>query len=316
MKPNPLKTIFLFSLLLVLTSCEPAAQSTPANKANDTEIEVPRTESTSTTVLSIDTSLHCQYPWLATYEAKDILVNQVAPPNGFQRIEVPKHSFADWLRHLPLKEASAQVHHFDGTLKGNQSVHHGVINIDTGKRDLQQCADAVMRLKAAYHYSQAEYDQIHFNYTSGDRVSFDDWRKGRKPKVAGNRVVFSSPQGNPDNSHRNFHRYLRQIFSYAGTASLSKEMKSVPIDEMQIGDVFIPGGFPGHAVIIVDMVENEAGKRLFLIAQSYMPAQDIHLLKNKTDAQRSPWYAVDFGSHLQSPEWTFSNRDLKRFVKR
>ena len=45
---------------------------------------------------------------------------------------------------------------------------------------------------------------------------------------------------------------------------------------MQIGDVLIQGGSPGHAVIVVDMAENPAtGEKLYLLAQSYMPAQDI-----------------------------------------
>ena len=54
---------------------------------------------------------------------------------------------------------------------------------------------------------------------------------------------------------------------------------------MQIGDVFIKGGFPGHAVVVLDMAENDrTGQRVFLLAQSYMPAQDIHIMKNPTNA--------------------------------
>ena len=49
-----------------------------------------------------------------------------------------------------------------------------------------------------------------------------------------------------------------------------------PVTSMQIGDVLIQGGSPGHAVIVVDMAENPAtGEKLYLLAQSYMPAQDI-----------------------------------------
>ncbi|WP_334296195.1 DUF4846 domain-containing protein [Clostridioides difficile] len=39
---------------------------------------------------------------------------------------------------------------------------------------------------------------------------------------------------------------------------------------MKIGDVFIVGGSPGHASIIMDMAENEkTGEKVFMIAQSY-----------------------------------------------
>jgi Domain of unknown function (4846) len=75
--------------------------------------------------------------------------------------------------------------------------------------------------------------------------------------------------------------------------------------------VFIRGGFPGHAVLVVDVAENASGKRIFLLAQSYMPAQDIHILRNP-NARIDPWYhAVDRGN-LVTPEWTFQYTDLKR----
>ncbi|MEL6922398.1 MAG: DUF4846 domain-containing protein, partial [Bacteroidota bacterium] len=78
---------------------------------------------------------------------------------------------------------------------------------------------------------------------------------------------------------------------------------------------FIQGGFPGHAVIVVDMAENEAGEKLFLLAQSYMPAQDMHILKNPKNATASPWYALkDLSAELPTPEWNFSIADLHRFA--
>jgi len=128
------------------------------------------------------------FPWLNNYDPQQSLENQIHLPEGYQRIKVKNHSFGAWIRQLPLKSASMPVYLYNGELKGNQSAHHRVLDIDIGQRDLQQCADAVMRLKAEYHYSQKEFDKIHFNYTSGDRVSFDDWRKGRKPQVKGNKV--------------------------------------------------------------------------------------------------------------------------------
>ena len=149
---------------------------------------------------------------------------------------------------------------------------------------------------------------------NGTKVSFDDWRKGRKPQVKGNKVTFSNT-GNKDNSYANFKKYLIQIFSYAGTASLEKEMKTIPlIKDMQIGDVLIQGGHPGHAIIIVDMAKNTNGKKLYLLAQSYMPAQNIHILKNPTNKKLSPWYELIPNQSIHTPEWDFSMEDLKRFV--
>lgn len=72
--------------------------------------------------------------------------------------------------------------------------------------------------------------------------------------------------------------------------------------------------FPGHAVIVVDMAEDQNnGRKVFLLAQSFMPAQDIHVLKNPNDKTLSPQYDLNFGKILETPEWTFSNTELKGF---
>ena len=94
---------------------------------------------------------------------------------------------------------------------------------------------------------------------------------------------------------------------------MSKELVAVPVKNMKIGDLFIQGGFPGHAVIVLDMAVNEQGQSIFLLAQSYMPAQDIHILKNNQHPENSPWYSTDFGEYLETPEWRFSRNDLKRW---
>ena len=109
---------------------------------------------------------------------------------------------------------------------------------------------------------------------------------------------------------------MEAIFNYAGTMSLSKELKKVNRDSMQIGDVFIVGGFPGHAIVVVDMaIHPETKKKVFMLAQSYMPAQELQILMNPSDSQKSPWYDLDFGNNLNTPEWSFSSGDLKRFEK-
>ena len=49
-----------------------------------------------------------------------------------------------------------------------------------------------------------------------------------------------------------------------------------------------------------------------MLAQSYMPAQDIHVLRN--DGALNPWYAVIPGAtELQTPEWTFKTNQLRRW---
>jgi len=89
---------------------------------------------------------------------------------------------------------------------------------------------------------------------------------------------------------------------------------TVNIEDLQIGDIFIKGGTPGHAIIVVDMaIDKSTNKKVFLLAQSYMPAQEIQILKNPADPMMSPWYSTDIDYALWTPEWRFTRDDLKRF---
>ena len=80
---------------------------------------------------------------------------------------------------------------------------------------------------------------------------------------------------------------------------------------LAIGDVFILGGSPGHAVIVVDLARNKNGEKVFMLAQSYMPAQETQILRNPSDAFISPWYRAESQSKLHTPEWTFKIDELK-----
>lgn len=88
-------------------------------------------------------------------------------------------------------------------------------------------------------------------------------------------------------------------------------MESVSIKNMNIGDVFIVGGSPGHAVIVVDMAVNSDGEKIFLLAQSYMPAQQTQILINPMDEDISPWYSLKRKEKLVTPQWTFDLDMLK-----
>ena len=68
-------------------------------------------------------------------------------------------------------------------------------------------------------------------------------------------------------------------------------------------------------MIVVDAAEHRVtGEKLFLIAQSYMPAQDIHIIQKNTNMKYGPWYSVnEVQQGLQTPEWSFRAEDLKSF---
>jgi hypothetical protein len=199
---------------------------------------------------------------------------------------------------------------YDGSLKADQSAHHAVLDVDVGSRDLQQCADAVIRLRAEYLFAGDCGDEIRFDFTSGDTARWTDWREGMR--LAGTDPVVWERRASFDDGYDNFRAWLETVFTYAGSASLEREL--VPVEDParpEIGDVFVRGGFPGHAVLVVDVAEDSAGERIFLLAQSYMPAQQIHVLRSFEEID--PWYRARSEGVLRTPEWDFAFSDLARF---
>ncbi len=242
------------------------------------------------------------------------ILSRFSPPQGFIRKEIENKSFASYLRNFQLLDSGEPVYLYNGHLKGNQSAHVAILDIDVGDRDLQQCADAIIRLRAEYLLGQNKHDEIAFNFTNGWRFEYSKWRKGNNLVVNGNRTKWEMGVA-PKENYEEFRAYLDEVFMYAGTLSLSKELKPKKIEDIEIGDVFIYGGSPGHAVLVVDLAVNEmTGDKAFMLAQSYMPAQQIHVLRHNENSIISPWYLLsEIGSAMYTPEWTFDRGTLKGF---
>lgn len=217
-------------------------------------------------------------------------ISDIKPPKGYKRIMTEPASFANWLRNVPLKKDKA-VYLYNGKLKPDQSAQFAVVDISVGKKDLQQCADVVMRLRAEYLFAQRKYADIAF---------MDYSNKWYKWSGRDNRLAFDS--------------YLQTVFGWCGSASLEKQLKQViNFNDIKAGDVFVQGGFPGHAMIVVDVAVNEKGKKIFMLVQGYQPAQDIHVVVNPLNDTLSPWYEITEGEEIITPEWRFTKANLKNW---
>lgn len=217
-------------------------------------------------------------------------IGAIPTPKGYERVASQSGSFAFWLRNVPLKKDKA-VYLYNGKLKPNQSAQYAVIDIPVGNKDLQQCADAVMRLRAEYLFAEKKYSAIAFMDYNG---KWYRWLGGSKRPA--------------------FDNYLQTVFGWCGSASLEKQLKPVSnFNEITQGDVFVQGGFPGHAMMVVDIAINEKGNKVFMLAQGYQPAQDMHVVVNPSDEKMNPWYEVTNISEVITPEWTFHQSNLKKW---
>ena len=218
-------------------------------------------------------------------------IGSIKLPAGYEKIIAPAKSFHSYLTSIKLK-TDKTVYLFDGSRKANQSAQYAVLDISVGNKDLQQCADAVMRLRAEYFYEQKKYGEIEFYNGRREKINYMQWLGSRQ------------------NTREMFMKYMQHVFNYCGTASLPYSVKNKSLQAMQPGDILLKPGSPGHTVMVMDMAKNSDGKRIYLLAQSYMPAQDIHVLQNPMNPTLSPWYQLNDEKAIDTPEWNFYSNQL------
>jgi hypothetical protein len=234
----------------------------------------------------------------------DDVLARFGMPVGFHQHITAGNSFGSWLIHLPLKAKGTPTKTYKSDIARTDAYTAAVVDMSIGSQDLQQCADAVMRLRAEYLYHQKQYYAIAFNFTSGFKCDYVHYANGYR--YANDKWVKEAAK---DYSYPTFMRYMNLIFSYAGTISLEKELVKVNNGrDMRPGDVFIHGGSPGHCFIVLDVVENTAREKKFLLAQSFMPAQNIQVLQQSSDA----WFSLQQPANIPYGELV-NLKYLRRF---
>ncbi len=297
-----------------LAACSPgeAVAGGPAETAEEPESntdEQPEPESEART--HVDFS---RYTWLEGQSERPLvpLAARFPTPDGFERVRVAESSFDAFLRGLPVYGDKTSVRAYDG--RAIRAPSAAVIALDIGDRNLQQCADTAIRLHAEYLWSSDRRDEIVYHFTSGDRSGWAAWSGGERFRIRGSEVS-RYHTGRRASGREAFRAYLEHVFMYAGTRSLRYD--SAPAESLSPGTLFVAPGSPGHAVILLDVAENDDGERLALIGQGFMPAQELHVLKgNGDDTVDQVWWRLpEADGELDTPSWQpFSRDDARRFT--
>lgn len=240
------------------------------------------------------------------------IINRISTPVGFSREQTEPGSWQQFLQYLPLKADGARVYDYSGKAIANQSSHVAVIDLEIGRKNIQQCADAIIRLRADYLWEVDRKKDISFQFTSGHTYRWSDHASGIRPSVSGNSVAFSRI-ALPNNSYESFQKYLETVYIYAGTISLYQQFpKKLRQADLEIGDIILKPGSPGHAVVVVDRAKNAAGEYIYLLAQGFTPAQSIHVIDSKQAGIR-PWFNIPRTGSFITERFLFLNPSVVYF---
>src|SRR5579872_6432083 len=95
----------------------------------------------------------------ASFSSPDTVVTRFKIPQGYHQRNAEPGSFGDYLQSLPLKPAGAHTLTYKGTVAATDAETAAVVDISVGHEDLQQCADAVMRLRGEYLWHAKRYNE-------------------------------------------------------------------------------------------------------------------------------------------------------------
>lgn len=250
------------------------------------------------------------YPWPQNEPDFTPLAQRIEAPEGFARVNAGEGSWAEWLRHLPVRKPGTLVRDLGGSSVVAANLYPPAAVLDMDVRKYQECADVVLRLRAEYLLQAGRDEQIVFHLTGGGDISWPQWKQGMRPRYDGRRLHFART-GQPCSSRECFDAFLHSVYEWCGTLSLATEGTVVGSGAPRIGDFFVHGGSPGHGAIIVDLATDGAGRWRALLAHGYMPAQTPHVLRTPGGAT---WFDLERDKPVRLPIWgSFTWSELRRF---
>lgn len=275
----------MIPLLFSVVACGQPAPATPSEEVVVEEPAPPSQDVPPPLSWTVD-------PELA--KAGVTIEEALPPPYGAERVEAD--AFGLWLRQRPLAHADAPVLAYDGS-RVSPPTPWRVVQLPLVPGDLQQCADAILRMRAEWLKETGQ--PISFHATSGDPIPWERYQAGEDPYDAGNRIAWRA------GSDQTWDGYLTKVFTWAGSWSL-QNLETRPATHPRAGMILVQGGFPGHAVLLMDVAQQ--GDTLYILAaQSFMPAQSFHM----DLGPHAGWW--EFQQDLELGTWYFFSSDLREW---
>jgi len=217
-------------------------------------------------------------------------------PDGYKRITYKNHTFADWIRNLPLKPMNSAVFDYRGKVfkSKDDTTVAAVVEWKIKGRRLDQCMDILVRFYSGYLWEKNEQENLSLPLPDKQWLKWSDWQQGYRPKFKG--IHFDLIKSEKYKSSKdNYNKYLNLVFAESHTQQFYFAYPVIERQNVQVGDFIVKKGVKGHAVMIIDLAQNVNGELIALIGQGDTPACEFYLLNYNID---NPWIPLDLSKEV------------------
>jgi len=211
-------------------------------------------------------------------------------PDGYKRPDSADLTpFQNWVSHFPLWHQWKPI----GKLRGGKAFEADqvsrAVHLPWKGKSFRDYAIPLRILAEFLRYQHCEFD-LHVIPELGDTLRYEDWLKG-KPFSSSRGEVFFKPSEQRKHDPYEYFRFVDLCMRNTSYPSLAENCDSITENEVAPSDLFIAHdekGKSGSVYVILNMLVNEAGKKLFMVATGCPEACDFHipLFNNNRDY---PW---------------------------
>ena len=215
-------------------------------------------------------------------------------PEGYERLDKSELSdYSFWISYLPIWHKYKPVGSWDGRIRYEKDSISRVVHIPWIGTAYKEYAFPV-RILGEYFVAKEKENDFCFYPPKGEVIDYRKWLTGQ-PAFTAHLELFIKPDEEREPSIREFYKLVNFCLQYSDYATLKKNCDTISASDLQPGDLLIStteNQIKGKVYLIINMISNKSGDKLYAIATGCEDACDFHIpLVN--DNRDYPWLTLD-----------------------
>jgi len=263
---------------------------------------------------SVMTWYHTQYPFVSMDDTIYTWESEFRVPDGFHRADTAALTpYQNWVSHFPLWHRYKSVGIWKGGTAFDKKDISRVVHLPW-RGPVYTDRGFALRILAEYlRKNHREFDMTVAPKFGGDTLTYARWLRS-KEGYDGRGAVKLIDATERDSSAFEFYRYLSVCMKNQTYESLGENCDSIPADQARPGDLLIghdERGLTGRVYVILNMLVNDAGDRVYAVGTGCPEACDFHIPLVTSDRD-FPWLTP---SQLDSLTEGYPRRGYFRLLK-